>query len=96
MRRYSRKNPWQSQRISFTTVSSNPEKRGFIKADCLPPEQEWAYRRAEWIFGLLKRKLPSLQEFRSMEHFKRELSAYLVSCSNRRIRTKPKGLNNFY
>ena len=31
-----------------------------------------------------------------MEHFKRELIAYLVSCSNRRIRTKPKGLNNFY
>lgn len=31
-----------------------------------------------------------------MEHFKQELIAYLVSCNNRRIRTEPKGLNNFY
>ncbi|MDD7341398.1 MAG: hypothetical protein PUH63_05430 [Firmicutes bacterium] len=27
-----------------------------------------------------------------MEHFKQELIAYLVSCSNRRIKAKPKGL----
>ena len=67
-------------------------KERFIKADSLPPEHEWAYRREEWTFGLLKRKLPYLQEFRSMEHFKQELVAYPDSYNNRRIRTKPKGL----
>ena len=33
-----------------------------------------------------------LQEFRSMEHFKRELVEYLDYCNNRRIKAKPKGL----
>ncbi len=33
-----------------------------------------------------------LQDFRSMEHFKRDLVEYLDSCNNRRIREKLKGL----
>ena len=33
-----------------------------------------------------------LQEFRSMEHFKRDLVEYLDYCNNRRIKTKLKDL----
>ena len=50
----------------------------------------------ENFFGLLKSELLYLQEFRSMEHFKQELVAYLDYYNNRRIKAKLKGLNNFY
>ena len=43
-------------------------------------------------FGLLKSELLYLQEFRSMEHFKLELVAYLDYYNNRRIKAKLKGL----
>ena len=46
----------------------------------------------ENFFGLLKSELLYLQEFGSMEHFKRELLDYLDYYNNRRIKAKLKGL----
>jgi putative transposase len=46
----------------------------------------------ENFFGLLKSELLYLQDFESMEHFKRELIDYLDYCNNRRIKAKLKGL----
>ena len=46
----------------------------------------------ENFFGLLKSELLYLQEFESMEHFKRELIDYLDYYNNRRIKAKLKGL----
>ena len=46
----------------------------------------------ENFFGLLKSELLYLQDFESMEHFKRELIAYLDYYNNRRIKAKLKGL----
>ena len=45
-----------------------------------------------YFYGLLKRELLYLQEFRSMEHFKLELIEYLDYYNNRRIKAKLKGL----
>ena len=44
------------------------------------------------FFSLLKSELLYLQEFESMEHFKRELLDYLDYYNNRRIKAKLKGL----
>ena len=44
----------------------------------------------ENFFGLLKSELLYLQEFESMEHFKRELLDYLDYCN--RIKAKRKGV----
>ena len=46
----------------------------------------------ENFFGLLKSELLYLQEFESMEHFKRELLDYLDYYNNHRIKAKLKGL----
>lgn len=46
----------------------------------------------ENFFGLLKSELLYLQDFQSMEHFKRELIAYLDYYNNHRIKVKIKGL----
>ena len=46
----------------------------------------------ENFFGLLKSELLYLQEFESMEHFKRELLDYLDYYNNCRIKAKLKGL----
>ena len=46
----------------------------------------------ENFFGLLKTELLYLQEFQSMEHFKRELVEYLDYYNNRRIKAKLKDL----
>ena len=46
----------------------------------------------ENFFGLLKSELLYLQEFQSIEHFKREMIEYLDYYNNRRIKAKPKGL----
>ncbi len=46
----------------------------------------------ENFFGLLKSELLYLQDFQSMEHFKRELIAYLDYYNNYRIKVKIKGL----
>ena len=46
----------------------------------------------ENFFGLLKSELLYLQEFSSMEHFKKELIDYLDYYNNRRIKAKLKGL----
>ena len=46
----------------------------------------------ENFFGLLKSELLYLQEFTSIEHFKRELVDYLDYYNNRRIKAKLKGL----
>lgn len=48
---------------------------------------------AENFFGLLKSELLYLQDFQSMEHFKRELIEYIDYYNNRRIKTKLKGLS---
>ena len=46
----------------------------------------------ENFFGLLKSELLYLQDFQSMEHFKRERVEYLDYYKNRRIKAKLKGL----
>ncbi len=46
----------------------------------------------ENFFGLLKSELLYLQEFDSMEHFKRELIDYLDYYNNCRSKAKLKGL----
>ena len=46
----------------------------------------------ENFFGLLKTELLYLQEFESIQHFKRELVDYLDYYNNRRIKAKLKGL----
>ena len=46
----------------------------------------------ENFFGLLKSELFYLQEFQSMEHFKREPIAYLDYYNNPRLKAKLKGL----
>ena len=46
----------------------------------------------ENFFGLLKSELLYLQEFESIDHFKRELVEYLDYYNNRRIKAKLKGL----
>ena len=46
----------------------------------------------ENFFGLLKSELLYLQEFESMEHFRRELIDYLDYYNNRRAKAKLKGL----
>ena len=46
----------------------------------------------ENFFGLIRSDLLYLQEFYSMEHFKRELIDYWDYCNNRRIKAKRKGL----
>ena len=46
----------------------------------------------ESFFGHLKSELLYLQEFESVEHFKRELIAYIDYYNNKRIKAKLKGL----
>ena len=46
----------------------------------------------ENFFGVLKSELLYLQKFRSIEHFKQELIAYLDYYNNHRIKAKLKGL----
>ena len=46
----------------------------------------------ESFFGHLKSELLYLQEFESVDHFKRELIAYIDYYNNRRIKAKRKGL----
>lgn len=46
----------------------------------------------ENLFGRLKSELLYLQEFESIEHFKRELIEYLDYYNNRRSKAKRKGL----
>ena len=46
----------------------------------------------ENLFGRLKSELLYLQEFESIEHFKRELIEYLDYYNNRRSKAKLKGL----
>ncbi len=48
---------------------------------------------AENFFGLLKSELLYLQEFESIEHFKRELIEYIDYYNNKRIKSKLKGMS---
>lgn len=48
---------------------------------------------AENFFGLLKSELLYLQEFDSMEHFKKELVDYIYYYNNKRIKGKLKGMS---
>jgi putative transposase len=47
----------------------------------------------ENFFGLLKSELLYLQEFESMEHFKKELEKYIYYYNHKRIKAKLKGLS---
>ena len=47
----------------------------------------------ENFFGTLKSELLYLQKFDSLEHFEKELIAYLDYYNNRRINAKLKGLS---
>lgn len=47
----------------------------------------------ENFFGLLKSELLYLQEFESMEHFKKELEQYIEYYNHKRIKAKLKGLS---
>lgn len=49
----------------------------------------------ENFFGLLKSELLYLQEFKSMEHFKKELVYYLDYYNNSRSKAKLKGIKIF-
>ena len=48
---------------------------------------------AENFFGLLKSELLYLQEFNSIEHFKKELIEYIDYYNNKRIKGKLKGMS---
>ena len=48
---------------------------------------------AENFFGLLKSELLYLQEFKSIEHFKKELIEYIDYYNNKRIKGKLKGMS---
>ena len=48
---------------------------------------------AENFFGLLKSELLYLQEFKSIEHFKKELIEYIDYYNNKRINGKLKGMS---
>ena len=48
---------------------------------------------AENFFGLLKSELLYLQEFESIEHFKKELIEYIDYYNNKRIKCKLKGMS---
>ena len=48
---------------------------------------------AENFFGLLKSELLYLQEFESIEHFKKELIEYIDYYNNKRIKGKLKGMS---
>ena len=49
---------------------------------------------AENFFGLLKSELLYLQEFNSIEHFKKELIEYIDYYNNKRIKGKLKGMSS--
>lgn len=48
---------------------------------------------AENFFGLLKSELLYLQEFTSIEHFRKELIEYIDYYNNKRIKGKLKGMS---
>lgn len=47
----------------------------------------------ENFFGLLKSELLYLQDFKSIEHFKKELEDYINWYNTKRIKSKLKGLS---
>ena len=80
---------WQYQMNQYQYAL---EKKGIIqsmsrKGNCLDNSC------AENFFGLLKSELLYLQEFESMEHFKRELIEYIEYYNNKRIKSKLKGMS---
>ena len=85
---------------SFPELSQKLDRAfvGIIPVGGETDEENWLYQNCldkaviENFFGLLKSELLYLQEFRSMEHFKLELVAYLDYYNNRRIKAKLKGL----
>ena len=79
---------WQYQHKTYQQMLG---KKGFRqsmsrKGNCLDNAV------MENFFGLLKSELLYLQEFTSIEHFKRELVDYLDYYNNYRIKAKLKGL----
>ena len=79
---------WQYQRKQYQRMLREKGIRQSMsrKGNCLDNAV------IENFFGLIKSELLYLQDFESMEHFKRELIAYLDYYNNRRIKAKLKGL----
>lgn len=79
---------WQYQHKQYQRMLRNKGIRQSMsrKGNCLDNAV------IENFFGLLKSELLYLQEFKSMEHFKSELIAYLDYYNNKRIKAKLKGL----
>ncbi len=79
---------WQYQHKQYQAMLSKKGVRQSMsrKGNCLDNAV------IENFFGLLKSELLYLQDFQSMEHFKRELIEYLDYYNNRRIKAKLKGL----
>jgi len=80
---------WQYQMKHYQAMLN---KKGIIqsmsrKGNCLDNSV------MENFFGLLKSELLYLQEFDSLEHFKKELEEYIYYYNNKRIKCKLKGLS---
>ena len=80
---------WQYQHKQYQAILKKKKIRQGMsrKGNCLDNAV------IENFFGLLKSKLLYLQEFQSMDHFKRELIAYLDYYNNHRFKAKLKGLS---
>ncbi len=79
---------WQYQHKQYQRMLKTKDIRQSMsrKGNCLDNAV------IESFFGLLKSELLYLQEFESMEHFRRELADYLNYYNNRRAKAKLKGL----
>lgn len=80
---------WQYQMKRYRIMLN---KKGIIqsmsrKGNCLDNSV------MENFFGLLKSELLYLQDFESLEHFKKELEEYIDYYNNKRIKCKLKGLS---
>lgn len=80
---------WQYQMKQYRAMLN---KKGIVqsmsrKGNCLDNSV------MENFFGLLKSELLYLQEFNSLEHFKKELKEYIDYYNNKRIKCKLKGLS---
>lgn len=85
--------PMMRENLSYredTRQLEIPDYKSVIYSDCF--ECDNYYVVMENFFALLKGELFYLQEFNSIEHFKRVPIVYLDDYNNLRIKTKLKGL----
>ncbi|WP_143087286.1 IS3 family transposase, partial [Clostridium frigidicarnis] len=80
---------WQYQMFSYQNMLKKKGIRQSMsrKGNCLDNSV------VENFFGLLKTELLYLQEFDNIEHFIKELVAYIDYYNNKRIKSKLKGLS---